>query len=297
MDRRDFVKSVSAAVGTAALAGIGPVAASADERPGKAKDSGPGAIYEVFALKHAGPLVRPGAMMFFNTGYKEDVQIYYYIWAIRAKSGETTLVDTGLGANGPNFYGFVPAHEVAARLGIKPEQVTRVVITHMHLDHVSGMENFPKAYPDAKFYVQEKEFEFWVRSPLAQRPAYKQFRYDPGIKALADLEKTPRLEIVAGDRVIGPSMELLLVPGHTPGLQGVLIPTAKGQTVVGSDSAHLFRSYTEDIPSGLITDMPGWLMSYDKLRAKAPVENMFPGHDALMFTGFPKVAEDITRLA
>ena len=77
----------------------------------------------------------------------------------------------------------------------------------------------------------------------------------------------------------------------------MLIPTAKGQTVVGSDCAHLFRSYKEDIPSGLITDMPTWLMSYDKLRAKAPVENMFPGHDTLMFTGFPKVAEDITRLA
>ena len=297
MDRRDFVKSVSAAVGTAALAGIGPVAASADERPGKAKDSGPGAIYEVFALKHAGPLVRPGAMMFFNTGYKEDVQIYYYIWAIRAKSGETTLVDTGLGANGPNFYGFVPAHEVAARLGIKPEQVTRVVISHMHRDHAGGMEDFPKAYPDAKFYVQEKEFEFWVNSPLSKRPAYAATQYEPGVQAVAELAKTKRLVIINGDHVIGPQMELLLLPGHTPGLQGVLIPTAKGQTVVGADCAHLFRSYKEDIPSGLITDLRAWLQSYEKLRAKAPVENMFPGHDTLMLTAFPKVAEDITKLA
>jgi hypothetical protein len=77
----------------------------------------------------------------------------------------------------------------------------------------------------------------------------------------------------------------------------VLIPTAKGQTVVGADCAHLFRSYKEDIPSGLITDLRAWLQSYEKLRAKAPVENMFPGHDTLMLTSFPKVAEDITRLA
>ncbi len=92
-------------------------------------------------------------------------------------------------------------------------------------------------------------------------------------------------------------MELLFAAGHTAGLQVVLVPTAKGQTVVGSDCAHLFRSYKEDIPSGLITDLPIWLTSYEKLRAKAPVENMFPGHDTLMFTAFPKVAEDITKLA
>jgi glyoxylase-like metal-dependent hydrolase (beta-lactamase superfamily II) len=159
------------------------------------------------------------------------------------------------------------------------------------------MEDFPKAYPNAKFYVQKKEFDFWVNSPLSQRPPYKQFRYDPGIKAVADLANTKRLAIVNGDHVIGPNMELLLVPGHTPGLQGVLIPTAKGQTIVGSDCAHLFRSYKEDNPSGLITDLPGWLVSYDKLRAKAPVENMFPGHDVKMLTDFPKVADDITRLA
>ena len=294
IDRRDFVKSLSVAVGSAAFAGSSVMA----EAKEKADKSSAQSNYEVFALKYAGPLDRPGAMTFFHQGYKDVIQIHYYIWAIRAGNGETTLVDTGLGSNlGPKFNGFVPAHQVAARLGIKPEQVTRVVITHMHFDHVGGMEDFPKAYPNAKFYIQKKEFDFWVNSPLSQRPPYKQFRYDPGIKAVADLANTKRLAIVNGDHFIGPNMELLLVPGHTPGLQGVLIPTAKGQTIVGSDCAHLFRSYKEDNPSGLITDLPGWLVSYDKLRAKAPVENMFPGHDVKMLTDFPKVADDITQLA
>ncbi len=164
MDRREFVKSVSAIAGTAALAGLATSAAEADDKAAAKK--GAGGPYEVFALKYAGPFTRPVAMTFFNTGYKDDIQIYYYIWAIRAKNGETTLVDTGLGKNlGKKFQNFVPANDVAARLGIKPEQVTRVVITHMHFDHVSGMEDFPKAYPHAKFYIQKKEFDFWVNDP------------------------------------------------------------------------------------------------------------------------------------
>jgi hypothetical protein len=51
------------------------------------------------------------------------------------------------------------------------------------------------------------------------------------------------------------------------------------------------------MPSGIVTDIPAWLLTFDKLRAKAPLENIFPGHDVLMATDFPKVAEDITQLA
>jgi glyoxylase-like metal-dependent hydrolase (beta-lactamase superfamily II) len=167
----------------------------------------------------------------------------------------------------------------------------------MHFDHIGGITDFAQGFPGAKFYVQKKEFNFWVNSPLSQRAAYRPLQNPDAIKAFGEMGKGPRVIQVDGDMVIGPDMQLLLAPGHTPGLQTVLIPTAKGQTIVGSDSAHLFRSFKEDVPSGLITNLPIWLETYDKLRFNAPVENMFPGHDSKMLTDFPKVAEDITQLA
>jgi len=289
IDRRDFVKSISVAAGAAALAGANPV---------MAQSSATKSTYEVFALKYAGPLDRPGAMTFFNQGYSDVIQINYYVWAIRAKNGATTLVDTGTGkAWGPKFKGFFPPEQMVARIGIKPEQVTRIVVTHMHFDHIGGITDFAQAYPTAKFYVQKKEFDFWVNSPLSKRAAYRPLQNPDAIQAFGEMGKGPRVIQVDGDMVIGPDMQLLLAPGHTPGLQTVLIPTAKGQTIVGSDSAHLFRSFKEDVPSGLITNLPIWLETYDKLRFNAPVENMFPGHDSKMLTDFPKVAEDITQLA
>jgi glyoxylase-like metal-dependent hydrolase (beta-lactamase superfamily II) len=237
-------------------------------------------------------------MLMFNTGWAEDMAINYYIWAIRAKNGETTLVDTGTGqAWGPRFKGFFPPEKMVARIGIKPEQVTKIVVTHMHFDHIGGVSDFAQAFPSAKFYVQKMEFDFWVNSPLSRRAAFKLLQNTDANKAFDELAKGPRVVQVNGDMVIGPDMQLLLAPGHTPGLQTVLIPTAKGQTIVGSDSAHLFRSFKEDVPSGLIINLPIWMESYDKLRFNAPVENMFPGHDAKMLTDFPKVAEDITQLA
>jgi len=304
IDRRDFVKSVSAVLGTAAVSGVSPLLA-AQENPAAAKVSSTETTYEVFALKYLGPYNYKLAKALYQTGWAEDFQVHFYIWVVRnKKNGEVILVDTGTDTvMGQKFISlsagsvFVPPSQLVARLGIQPEQVTKVVLTHMHVDHVGGMVDFPRLYPKAQFYVQKKEFEFWVNSPLAQRPPFKMFGYNLGAQAVAELAKTKRLTIVDGDRLIEPGMELLLSPGHTPGLQALLLPTAKGQTIVGSDSSHIFRGFKEDMPSGIVTDIPAWLLTFDKLRAKAPLENIFPGHDVLMATDFPKVAEDITQLA
>jgi glyoxylase-like metal-dependent hydrolase (beta-lactamase superfamily II) len=305
IDRREFLKSVSVVLGTAAVSGLSSTTSMAQERPEAANASSTGTIYEVFALKYFAPMSYKLAKALYQVGWTEDVKVNLYIWAIRNKNnGEITLVDTGTDIlMGQRFSSlnagsvFVPPPQLVARMGIKPEQVTKVVITHMHIDHVGGMVDFPKLYPNAQFFIQKREFDFWINSPLAQRPAFKMFGYAPGANAIAELAKTPRLTLVDGDRSIDPDMELLLAPGHTPGLQAVLLPTAKGRTILGSDSAHLFRSFKEDLPSGIISDIPAWLLTFDKLRARAPLENIFPGHDPLMSTDFPTVAEDITQLA
>ncbi len=299
MSRRHFVKTVSAAVGATAITGALPVAAQVKASEG-VQSSEAQAVYEIFALKYGGPVTRKMAMAMYNTGWSEDTEINYYIWAIRSKDGETTLVDTGTGstqAKGRGIKNFVPPEELVARLGVKPEHVTKVVITHMHGDHVGGMEYFPQLYPKAEFLIQKNEFDFWINSPISKRAPFKGSRWELGDKGLSDLAGSPRLVMVDGDTVIRPNMELLLTPGHTLGLQGVLVNTAKGPAVVASDSAHFARSYKEDVPSGLIVDMVAWLKSYDKLRSKASVANLFPGHDPLTHTNFPKVAEDIAQLA
>ena len=68
--------------------------------------------------------------------------------------------------------GYVNPVDVAARDGLKPNDVTKVVITHMHWDHVGGMEMMPKAYPRAVFYVQKREYDFWTKHPVAKRKIF-----------------------------------------------------------------------------------------------------------------------------
>jgi glyoxylase-like metal-dependent hydrolase (beta-lactamase superfamily II) len=306
MDRRDFLKSVSVVAAAATVTGLSATSAMAQGAPYPSDASNTGNIYEIYALKYEEPVRMKLAKALYQQGFDQDFTVNLYIWAaINKKNGEVTLIDTGCATelgeifrkgNEPNATYTAP-WDLVTRLGVKPEQVTRVIITHMHSDHCNGMLEFPKRYPNAQFYVQKREVDFWAYDPMVQKPSFKQFLNQPGVDAVVASIKAGRTTVLDGDQFVGPEMGVLLAPGHTPGLQSVVMPTAKGTTICASDLGHIFRTFSEDRVSGIIGDIRPWHDSIDKIKARAPLANIFPGHDAKMTTDFPKVAEDITRLA
>jgi glyoxylase-like metal-dependent hydrolase (beta-lactamase superfamily II) len=252
-------------------------------------------IYKIFAVKYAGPFSRPVAKVLWNTDWEEEIQINYYIWVVQGNN-ETLIVDCGMApslAEKMQLQGYVNPAQLLSRMGIDASRVQRVVITHVNFDHVSGIELFPHA----TFYVQEREFNFWIKDPVAKKPPFLMYTDPVGNSHLAGLEGTDRLVLVVGDQKILPGIDLLLAPGHTPGLQVVAVNTAKGTAIIGSDCAHLFRNYEEEIPSCFIIDLVAWMKTYDKVKSRVSSPNLlFPGHDMKMLTDYPEVAEDITRL-
>jgi glyoxylase-like metal-dependent hydrolase (beta-lactamase superfamily II) len=258
--------------------------------------SSPVPIYEIYAVKFAGPFPRPMAKVLWNTDWDKETHTNYYFWVVKG-NGEIVLVDGGVApllAQEMKLEGYINPVEVLMRIGIDASQIKKLIITHMNFDHINGLELFP----NATFYVQEREFNFWVKDPIAQKPPFLMMSDPVGNGHLAKLEGTDRLILVNGDQEILPGMEVLLAPGHSPGLQVVAVNTAKGRAIVGSDCAHIFKNYEKEIPSCFIIDMIAWMKTYDKLKAKvSSLDLLFPGHDAKMLTDYPKVAEDITLLA
>ncbi len=252
-------------------------------------------IYEIYAAKYAGPFKRPLAKVLWNTGWEKETGVNYYLWVVKG-NGEALIVDCGVApslAQKMELHGYVNPVQVLARIGIEAAQIKRVLITHINFDHISGIELFPKA----TFYVQEKEFDFWIKDPVAKKAPFLTYVDPVANGQLAKLEGTDRLILVNGDQEILPGIELLLAPGHSPGLQVVAVNTARGTAILGSDCGHIFENYEKEIPSCFITDMVAWMKTYDKVKAKvSSLDLLFPGHDMKMLTGYPRVAEDITRL-
>lgn len=254
------------------------------------------AEYEIYAIKYAGPFVSSGAFLMWNKDWEKTVKRNYYIWCIQG-AGKTVIVDAGVSpqlASQRNLNGYVSPTKVLFRINVQADEVRHVVITHIHWDHTSGASLFPQA----TFYIQDKEYRFWLKDPMAKRPPFQHSSDEMAKGYLASLEGTDRLVLLKGDQEILPGMECLLAPGHTVALQAVAVNTAKGTAILGSDCAHTFRNYREDWPSSLIVDLVGWMKSYEKLRARASsIDLIFPGHDFRMAVDYPQVAKDITRLA
>jgi glyoxylase-like metal-dependent hydrolase (beta-lactamase superfamily II) len=303
VDRRDFLKTSlgagAAVVGASVMASLSAAPPAPAGQEALAAAGGPVPEYEIFACKYGGPVVRKVAMVLWNYGWEVDGPINYYVWAIRARNGETIVVDTGCSPEqgvARKVTEFENPVAVLARLGVTGEQVTKVVITHMHWDHVGNIEAYLKAFPKARFYVQQREFDFCVNNPVVKRKPIA-ILFDPAAsKVVGGMAGTDRLVLVQGEHHLAPGIDLSLAPGHTLGLQVVRVNTAHGPAVVGSDCAHVFQGYRDDIPSCFIMDMPAWVDSFDKVKAKAKLELIFPGHDVLMATNYPKVAEGVTRL-
>jgi len=192
-----------------------------------------------------------------------------------------------------NLTGYINPSEVLSRIDVNANEVRRVILTHMHWDHSSGASLFPKA----TFYIQNKEYRFWLKDSIATRPPFKLLSDETAKAYLASLEGTDRLELLKGDQEILPGIECLLAPGHSIGLQAVAVNAAKGTAILGSDCAHIFRNYHEDWPSALIVDLVGWMKTYEKLRSRvSSIDLLFPGHDPIMSENYPEVAEGVTRL-
>ena len=253
------------------------------------------AEYEIYALKCAGPLTSSGAFAMWLREWETTVERNYYIWCIKGHS-DVVVVDaciTPALAKERNIPGYVSPVEALSRIGIKADEVRHVVITHTHWDHVNGLMLFPSA----KVYIQEEEYNFWLKNQVAERPPFRQFIDIESKKYLIALEQSPRLTLLRGDQEILPGIECLLAPGHSIGLQAVAVKTKKGTAVLGSDCGHLFRNYREDWPSSLFVDLVALMNTYRKLSEKASSEDLiFPGHDPAMTTGYERVAEGITRL-
>jgi glyoxylase-like metal-dependent hydrolase (beta-lactamase superfamily II) len=252
-------------------------------------------VYEILALRYAGPFEGSGALLMWLRDWDVVAQRCYYIWCIRSEK-ETIVVDTGVSperAGEMNLAGYVNPVEMLSRIDVDARQVKHVILTHIHWDHVSGVKLFPKA----TFYVQQREFRFWIEDPIARRPPLARSSDTEAISFLASLEGSERLVLLDGDCEIMPGIECLLSPGHTVALQAVAVETAKGTAIVGSDCAHLFRNFREEWPSAIITNLVDWLKTYERLKATvSEPELLFPGHDPLLTESYPKIADGITKL-
>lgn len=133
--------------------------------------------------------------------------------------------------------------EQLADLGIRPEQITRIGISHLHFDHVGQAP----AFPNAKLMIGADDWAALTADKPDQRLA-------PALGALKPwLDNRSNADPVTGDRDVfaDGTVRMLNLPGHTPGHHGLLVKLQrKGYVLLTGDQAHFIENYVSDgVPS------------------------------------------------
>lgn len=129
--------------------------------------------------------------------------------------------------------GYEPPPDLLTQLEtihVKPEEITRVVITHAHYDHFAGITGkagsgkFSPAFPDARYYIGKADWE----SPMIREELQKE---NPGaLGALIALHDLKMLELVTGQKTLDRFVTILPAPGESPGHQ-LLQVDSSGQSL------------------------------------------------------------------
>lgn len=183
------------------------------------------------------------------------------------------LIDTGSGKNWnekfEKIYGIdysvndmFPALE---KMGIKPEEITDVILTHLHFDHVGGAVIFENGkaiptFPNATYHVQQKQYD-WALNPSGRdKASYFNERY-------VTLAKQGVLKFYNGDSQFDDNINLITVQGHTPSQQLIKV----------SDNSNTLLYCADLIPLASHISLP-FIMGYDlnPLQTLREKENLLP---------------------
>jgi glyoxylase-like metal-dependent hydrolase (beta-lactamase superfamily II) len=253
--------------------------------------------YEVYAVRFATIANFPLSSLVAGADRARRMDIAMMVWLLKSGNGRVALVDTGF--HREQYFrqfavkDFVMPSEAIAPLGVKPDDVTDIFLTHMHWDHAGGIDLFPAA----RVWVQKDEYDYYTGD------AWQSARTHGGIDADDVLEIVKRntrglVSFVHGDDDTSLSGIGFGVGGkHTWQSQFVTVQLRQKTAVLASDNMYLYENLDAHVPIAQTLDAVSNLRAQDRMKSTATEPRLVvPGHDPAVFTRFPKVSDRIVRV-
>lgn len=130
-----------------------------------------------------------------------------------------------------------------AKIGLKPDDISIVVNSHLHLDHAGDNEYFPKAM----FIVQKEEMKAAYRPEIFQRAAYFKADFDHPLNYV---------EVQGDYDVFGDGkIQCLFTPGHTQGHQSLMVNLKNSGTfILPADAMYTRENMDAPVLPGIVWD-------------------------------------------
>lgn len=265
--------------------------------PSALKDSPRSAasIYEVYAIRYATSAGFRVSSLVAGADPARTLDIPFMFWVLKGPGGRNIMVDAGC-YRGPTFdrwklSDFIKPSSAIGKIGLAPDDITDVIITHIHWDHVGGADLFPKA----RVWIQRAEYEHYIDEQGKPRAAAITAE-DAGM--LAGIRQSGRLVLVEGDaQEIIPGVTVYTGGKHTFASQYAGVTTPAGRVVVASDNVYLYENIEKHLPLGLTEDREADLRVQSRILGLVSDPRwILPGHDSAVFIRFPKPGNGVAKI-
>ena len=250
--------------------------------------------YELYAIRYGTLSDFPvrGLVAGADTSRRMDAALT--IWLARG-NGRVVLVDAG-------FYrdklmqrwkpvDYITPAEAVKKVGVVPEEITDIIISHVHWDHADGADLFP----NARVWIQKDEYQHHI-GPAGE--ARDRAIDDDVARMFLSLSRKGKVQQVNGDSTeIIPGITVFTGGKHTFASQYVTIRTGAGTAVVASDNLYLYENLDGRRPIAQTLDSLSNLRAQDRMKRLASTPRLIvPGHDPAVFTRFATPGKGVARI-
>ena len=258
-------------------------------------------VYEIYALKYFGLRSVPVSELALGAPKKDTMNMFFMYWLIRGNNGRNILVDAGF-LNDLDIFRelnttfYIRPDSVLQEMNIKADEITDIIFTHPHWDHVDGVSLFPKAH----VWIQKEDYNYFVGQAWQKEGRHHGF-YKRDVDSLVSLNIAGKLTLVEGDdREIIPGIKVYTGSRHTFNSQYVLVQTGGDKVILASDNIWIYYNLdhltSSPYPNGTF-DTAAYVRSMQRMKTQASnIKYIIPGHDPAVFSRFPLIKSDIVKI-
>jgi glyoxylase-like metal-dependent hydrolase (beta-lactamase superfamily II) len=257
--------------------------------------------YKVYAIRFAA-MAHPSPISAWSDKGpdKDSVNIDFSIWLIKGDKGKNILMDAGFrndvgGAKDFGVAGYIRPDSALAKVGLKPGDITDIILSHPHWDHIDGVGLFPNAH----VWIQKEDYNYFVGAAWAADSTSGGFD-KRDVRMMVELNMAGKVTLVDGDnKEIIPGIKVYTGSRHTFNSQFAVVRAGANTIVLASDNIWIYYSLDHMVPAsaGGTLDPAGYVRSMQRMKTLASSPKyIIPGHDAKVFTLFPVVTDGVVEI-
>jgi glyoxylase-like metal-dependent hydrolase (beta-lactamase superfamily II) len=245
--------------------------------------------YEIYAIRYAhNPNAKRSTNFIGGDPHDGPMPLDYFVWAIKGPDCNYVL-DTGFDAAmaAKRQRQMLQSPSVGLRaIGVEPEAVNDVILSHMHYDHCGNYDMFP----NARYHLQEQEMAYCTGRCICY-PGLRAPFEEEDVVAIVRKLFAGRVAFHDGVEELAPGLTLHHVGGHSKGLQFVRVWTRRGWMVLAADASHFYANMEEGRAFPIVHNHEQTLAGYETMRRLSSQKNgIIPGHDPLVLARYPAAA-------